>query len=54
MKLTIGEVAKEIGVTIETLRAWEKAGKITSERTKGGHRRYDLRVEKLFIYKGEI
>lgn len=28
--------------TVVTLRAWEKAGKIASERTKGGHRRYDL------------
>ncbi len=26
----------------ETLRRWEQAGKITSERTAGGHWRYDL------------
>jgi putative resolvase len=42
MKLPIGKVAKEIGVTLDTLRRWEKEGKITSERTPGGHRRYDL------------
>jgi putative resolvase len=42
MKVTIGKVAKEVGVTVETLRAWEKAGKIKSERTKGNHRRYEL------------
>lgn len=42
MKTTIGKVAKELGVTIDTLRRWEKEGKITSERTVGGHRRYDL------------
>ena len=42
MKVTIGKVAKEVGVTVETLRAWEKAGKIKSERTKGGHRRYEI------------
>lgn len=42
MKVTIGEAAKEVGVTVETLRAWEKAGKIKSERTRGNHRRYDI------------
>ena len=42
MKVTIGKVAKEIGVTVETIRAWEKAGKIKSERTQGNHRRYEL------------
>ena len=42
MKMSIGEVADELGVSIDTLRRWEKDGKIKSERTKGGHRRYDL------------
>lgn len=42
MKLTIKEAASKIGVTTTTLRNWERAGKITSERTQGGHRRYDL------------
>jgi len=42
MKITIGALAKEVGVTVETLRAWEKAGKIKAERTQGGHRRYEL------------
>ena len=42
MKVTIGTLAKEVGVTVETLRAWEKAGKIKAERTQGGHRRYEL------------
>lgn len=42
MKITIGKAAKEAGVTVETLRSWEKAGKIKSERTKGGHRRYEI------------
>ena len=42
MKLTIGKAAKEIGVTVVTLREWEKSGKVSSERTKGGHRRFDL------------
>ena len=42
MKVTIGTVAKEVGVTVETLRTWEKHGKIKSERTVGGHRRFEL------------
>lgn len=42
MKVPIGKAAKEAGVTVVTLRAWEKAGKIVSERTQGGHRRYEL------------
>jgi excisionase family DNA binding protein len=42
MKLTIKEAAKELGVAQETLRRWEAEGKIITERTKGGHRRYDV------------
>lgn len=42
LKLPIGKIAKEIGVSLDTLRRWEKEGKITSERTSGGHRRYNL------------
>ena len=45
MKVTIGTLAKEVGVTVETLRAWEKAGKIKAERTEGGHRRYRLWIK---------
>lgn len=40
--MSIGRAAKEIGVSPETLRRWEVAGKIQVERTPGGHRRYDL------------
>lgn len=42
MKISIGKTAKLLGVTETTLRNWEKEGKIVSERTSGGHRRYDL------------
>ena len=38
----IGETAKFLGVSIPTLRRWEKEGKITPDRTAGGTRRYDL------------
>jgi putative resolvase len=42
MKLRISQAAKELGVSPETLRRWEAAGKIEVERTPNGHRRYDL------------
>ncbi len=42
MKISIGRAAKELGVSIPTLRRWEAEGKIRSERTPNGHRRYDL------------
>jgi excisionase family DNA binding protein len=42
MKASIGVAAKQLGVSKDTLRRWEKAGKISSERTACGHRRYDL------------
>ena len=31
-----------LGVSVDTLRRWEAAGKIEVERTPGGHRRYDV------------
>jgi putative resolvase len=42
MKVGIGKAAAIIGVTKETLRRWEMSGKIDSDRTPKGHRRYDL------------
>ena len=42
MKVSIGKAAKELGVSRDTLRRWEAAGKIEVERTPKGHRRYDL------------
>lgn len=42
MKKSIGIAAKQLGVSQDTLRRWERAGKISVERTVSGHRRYDL------------
>jgi excisionase family DNA binding protein len=42
MKIRISQAAQELGVSVDTLRRWEAAGKIQAERTPGGHRRYDL------------
>ncbi|MCL5063468.1 MAG: MerR family DNA-binding transcriptional regulator, partial [Firmicutes bacterium] len=43
MLVNIGEAAKALGVHPETLRRWEKEGKIPAPlRTPGGTRRYDV------------
>jgi putative resolvase len=42
MRVRISEAARILGVTVDTLRRWEAAGKIEVQRTPGGHRRYDL------------
>ena len=40
--ISIGEASKRLGVSISTLRRWEHEGRLVPERTKAGHRRYDL------------
>lgn len=41
--MTIGEASKVLGVSITTLRRWEKEDRLRpDEITPGGHRRYDL------------
>lgn len=42
MKVCIKKAAEILGVSSRTLRRWEEQGKIKSDRTSGGHRRYDL------------
>jgi excisionase family DNA binding protein len=42
MLVSIGEMAKRLGVSIPTLRRWEKEGRLApANRTLGGHRRYE-------------
>lgn len=38
--LAIGEAAALIGVSTDTLRRWERSGRITAVRTPTGHRRF--------------
>jgi len=40
--ISISSAASILGVSITTLRRWEKEGKLQSVRTRAGHRRYDL------------
>ena len=42
MRVRISEAARMLGVSVDTLRRWEAAGKIEVERTPGGHRRYEV------------
>jgi predicted site-specific integrase-resolvase len=39
-KLSMRHVSKLLGVSLSTLRRWEKTGKLIPERTLGNHRRY--------------
>ena len=40
--ISIGEVAELKAVSVDTVRRWEKEGKIKSITTNRGHRRYNL------------
>jgi excisionase family DNA binding protein len=40
--VSIGEAAKILGVSVQTLRRWEREGKLVPLRTAGGTRRYEL------------
>lgn len=41
MLISIGKAAKKLGVHPETIRRWERNGKIKSVRTFGGHKRFE-------------
>ena len=38
--MTSGEVANLIGVSVDTIRRWEKSGKVAALFTPTGHRRF--------------
>lgn len=38
--ISIGDAAKELGVSVKTVRRWADAGKIRYERSPSGHRRF--------------
>ena len=46
--LAIGEASKLLGVSIKTIRRWDKNGQIHCYRTPGGHRRFAIiEIERL-------
>lgn len=49
--LTTKQASEIAGVNIDTIRRWEKLGKIKCYRTEGGHRRYD--IDSLYKYMGK-
>jgi predicted site-specific integrase-resolvase len=49
--ITIGEAAKILGVSITTLRRWDKTGRLIPEKTVSGHRRYDISKLKPEVYR---
>ncbi len=40
MTVSIGEAAEKLGVSVKTVRRWSDAGKIRSDRSPSGHRRF--------------
>jgi len=47
--LSIGEASEHLGVSIDTLRRWEKRGRINPLRSPGGHRYFDkVELDNLF------
>jgi predicted site-specific integrase-resolvase len=49
--VTISEASEILGVSITTLRRWDKAGRLTPEKTASGHRRYDISKLKPGMYR---
>ena len=52
--LSIGEAADYLGISIDTIRRWDKKGKVTAYRSPGGHRYFQKNdLDKLFDTKYE-
>jgi len=47
----VGEASEILGVSISTLRRWDKEGRLIPEKTASGHRRYDIAKLKPEIYR---
>ncbi len=47
--ISINEAANMLGVSIDTLRRWDKSDKLRPIKTKGGHRKYDKSQIEFFL-----
>ena len=52
--LNIAQAAKYLNVSIDTLRLWDKNGKLKPLKTPGGHRRYDTDSLDEFLGKKNV
>ena len=52
-RIPVGEASRILGVSITTLRRWEREGRITPGRTPGGQRRYSVADIEALISSGE-
>jgi diguanylate cyclase (GGDEF)-like protein/excisionase family DNA binding protein len=50
--LTVGQAARLLGVSAQTVRKWTDAGTLTTVRTQGGHRRYDRALVEQLVAGG--
>ncbi len=50
--ISIGKAAKQLGVTIQTLRRWDESGKLRAERSDSGYRYYSQ--ETLDLYREDL
>lgn len=48
--VSISEAADMLGIHVDTLRQWDRAGKLIPNKTLGNHRRYDLDQIKQLIH----
>lgn len=52
--LTPAEVAKQVGVTADTIKAWADNDKLPCWRTPGGHRRFRQSDIDAFLAMGRV
>jgi len=51
--LTVGQAARLLGVSAQTVRKWTDAGTVATVRTQGGHRRYSRTVIEQLVAGGK-
>ncbi len=52
--ITIRSASEILGVSVETLRNWDKAGKLKARRNKNGYRVYNITELESFANKNNL